>query len=104
MIVGGNMRPKMISTVLTHGISIDSMTIGQAVEVLQQYDSNAHIDFLTGYDGDTYFSITLSREQTLEEALEAERQMQELIDYQVAQEYKEYQRLKKKYDAEGELQ
>lgn len=92
------MKPRMISTVLAKEISIDSMTIGQAVEVLQQYDSNAHIDFLTRYDGDTDFSITLSREQTHEEVLEAERQLQELIDYQAAQEYKEYERLKAKFE------
>lgn len=92
------MKPRIISEVLVQEISIDSMTIEQAIEVLQQYDSNAKIDFLTRYDGDTDFSITLSREQTYEEALEAERQMQELIDYQAAQEYKEYQRLKAKYE------
>ena len=97
------MKPKIISKVLVHETSIDSMTIGQAVEALQQYDSNAKIDFLTRYDGDTDFSITLSRQQTPEEALEAERKMQELINFQAAQEYKEYQRLKKKYE-KGELQ
>lgn len=92
------MKPRIISTILVHEISIDSMTIGKAVEVLQQYDSNAKIDFLTRYDGDTDFSITLSREQTPEEASEAERQMQELINFQAVQEYKEYQRLKDKYE------
>lgn len=97
------MKQRMIKTVLVHETSIDSMTIGQAVEALQQYDSNAKIDFLTRYDGDTDFSITLSRQQTPEEALEAERKMQELINFQAAQEYKEYQRLKDKYE-KGDLQ
>lgn len=92
------MKPRIISKVLAQEISINSMTIEKAVEVLQQYDSNAKIEFLIRWDCDTYFSITLKREQTPEEALEAERQMQELIDYQAAQEYKEYQRLKNKYE------
>ena len=97
------MKQRMIKTVLVHETSIDSMTVGQALEVLQRYDNNAKIDFLTRYDGDTDFSITLSRQQTPEEALEAERKMQELINFQAAQEYKEYQRLKKKYE-KGDLQ
>lgn len=92
------MKPKIISKVLVNEISIDSMTIGQAVEVLQQYDINAKIEFLTRWDGDTDFSITLSRQQTSEEVMEAERKMQELIAYQAAQEFKEYQRLKNKYE------
>ena len=97
------MKPKIISKVLVHETSIDSMTVGQALGVLQRYDNNAKIEFLARWEFDTDFSITLEREQTPEEALEAERQMQELINYQAAQEYREYQRLKDKYE-KGELQ
>ena len=97
------MKQRMIKTVLVHETSIDSMTVGQALGVLQRYDNNAKIEFLARWECDTDFSITLSRQQTPEEALEAERQMQEIIDYQAAKEYKEYQRLKKKYE-KGDLQ
>ena len=97
------MKQRMIKTVLVHETSIDSMTVGQALEVLQRYDNNAKIEFLARWECDTDFSITLEREQTPEEALEAERQMQELINYQAAKEYREYRRLKDKYE-KGELQ
>ena len=92
------MKQRMIKTVLVHETSIDSMTVGQALGVLQRYDNNAKIEFLARWEFDTDFSITLEREQTPEEALEAERQMQELINYQAAPDYKEYESMNSIYE------
>jgi hypothetical protein len=92
------MKPKMIKLVLAEDVSIDSMTIKQAVEVLQRYDENARIDFLLRWDYDTSFCIELEREQTKEEAEEVLRKEMELLLRIQENERKEYERLKNKFE------
>jgi hypothetical protein len=88
---------RMIEETLLQEGRLDDYTVSEVITLLSIFPKEAKLNFLQRWDYDISFEIVLEREQTDEEALKAEKDLQELIDYQAAQERKEYERLKAKY-------
>jgi len=89
---------KIINEILNKEASIDSMTVGEAIKFLQRYDNSAEINFLTRWECDVDFEITLKREQTQQEYDTEQSKLKLLKEFQDQSEKELYERLKMKYE------
>ena len=89
---------KIINEILNKEASIDSMTVEQAIKFLQRYDNSAEINFLTRWECDVDFEITLKREQTQQEYDTEHSKLKLLKEFQEQSEKELYERLKMRYE------
>jgi hypothetical protein len=89
---------RTVKELLLKDFNLDGYTVGAAVDLLNNFNRDAKIEFLTRWEYDTCFEIELVREQTDEEYASelAKKQAEETAEK--VREYEAYLKLKAIYD------